>query len=101
MNKSNHYRKERREREAIIKSIGTGEIVARFTIDRGHEKGPEIHSITSTGIIIIQNEKTKKLITKLVANPGQIKRYFKTITPEIKKIINLAYEHKRLGLNLV
>ena len=100
MNKSNHYRKERREREDIIRSIGTGEIVARFTINKGHKRGPEIHSITSTGIIIIQNEKTKKLITKLIARPGQIRRYFKDITPNIQQIINLAYEHKALGFNV-
>jgi len=100
MKESRHYREDRKHREAIIESIGTGQVVAKFTIDKGHKRGPEIHSITSTGIIIIQNEKTKKLITKLIARPGQIRRYFKDITPNIQQIISLAYEHKALGFNV-
>ena len=98
--KSKHYRNDRKERENLIHNvIGEGKEVATFKIDRHHKNGAELHTITDTGIIIIRNAKTKKLITKLIARPNQIKRYFKVITEAIQKIINLAFEHTRLGYN--
>lgn len=74
---SKHYTNDRIEREKIIEMIGYGTIVAEFTVDRGHKNGPEIHKISDTGIITIYNKRTHKLITKLIARPGQIRRYYK------------------------
>ena len=74
---SKHYTKDRQKREAIINTIGIGKVVDSFVIDRGHRNGAEIHKITDTGIIIIYNQHTKKMITKLIARPGQIRRYYK------------------------
>lgn len=74
---SKHYLEERAARELIVKKIGIGKIVDSFVVDRSHRNGPEIHEITSTGIIIIRNQRTHKMITKLIARPGQIKRYYK------------------------
>ena len=74
---SRHYSEDREAREAIIKKIGMGEVVASFRIDRGHRNGAEIHKITNTGIIIIYNERTGKMVTKLIARVGQIRRYYK------------------------
>lgn len=74
---SRHWDTERKSREARIRQIGYGKAVARFVVDRGHVNGPEVHEITDTGIINIYNQLTKKLITKLIARPGQIRRYFK------------------------
>lgn len=73
---SKHYREDRQRREEIIKTIGMGEVVNRFTIDKGHRNGAEIHEIRSTGIIVIYNKRTGKMITKLIARVGQIKRYY-------------------------
>lgn len=73
---SSHYLQERQERERNISIIGEGRSIASFTIDRGHKNGPEIHEITDTGIINIYNKRTHKLITRLIARPGQIKRYY-------------------------
>ena len=98
--KSCHYRYERKKREQLIKEvIGEGKAFQTFTIDRGHENGAELHTITTTGIIIIRNARTKKLITKLIARPAQIKRYFTIITEAIQKIIELARIHTKLGYN--
>ncbi len=80
--RSYHYNKERSERERHIREIGYGKAVASFVIDRGHENGPEIHEITDTGIINIYNQITKKLVTKLIARPAQIKRYFNGNAPQ-------------------
>lgn len=75
--KSRHYRQERYIRENRIKRyIGYGTVIASFLVDRGHANGPEIHEITDTAIINVYNERTHKLITKLIARPGQIRRYY-------------------------
>lgn len=74
---SKHYTMDRKAREQVIRSIGEGNIVATFTVDRNHPNGAELHKITDTGIIIICNKRTNKMITKLIARPGQIRRYYK------------------------
>ena len=74
---SKHYTEDRQEREKVIQTIGQGKVVASFRVDRGHRNGAEIHKITNTGIILIYNERTGKLVTKLIARVGQIKRYYK------------------------
>lgn len=71
-----HYTNDRADRENRIKEIGYGTVIKSVVVDRGHKNGPEIHEVTDTGIINIYNEHTKKLITKLIARPAQIKRYF-------------------------
>lgn len=98
MRKSYHYNKERAEREQHIKEIGYGKPIARFIVDRGHENGPEIHEITDTVIINIYNERTKKLVTKLIARPGQIKRYF-TDRKAPQELVNRAKQNTALGYN--
>ena len=89
---SRHYTNDRQRREEIINMIGQGTPVATFIIDRGHRNGAEIHEITDTGIINIYNLRTHKLVTKLIARPGQIRRYY----PEGKaprKIIEKAIDN--------
>jgi len=76
MTTSKHYTEDRQERERQIEAIGQGNVVDRFVVDRGHKNGPEIHELTDTGIIVIYNQRTGKLITKLIARPGQIRRYY-------------------------
>ena len=77
MRTSEHYTQDRATREWVIKEIiGYGKPVAEFVVDRGHRNGAEVHEITDTGIINIYNQRTHKLVTKLIARPGQIRRYF-------------------------
>ena len=94
---SRHYNRERVMRERLIKEIGIGKEIATFRGDRGHVNGAELHTITTNGIIVIRNERTNKMITKLIARPNQIKRY--GITD--KKIIEIARKHQTLGYNMV
>ena len=80
--------------------IGEGNIVDSFVVDRGHPNGPEIHSVTDTAIIIVHNQRTGKMVTKLIARPGQIKRYYAaegTTTPQ--NILDIAKEHLKKGYN--
>lgn len=75
--RSRHYSQDRRNREDCIRRrIGYGIVIAKFLVDRGHANGAEIHEITDTAIINVYNERTHKLITKLIARPGQIRRYY-------------------------
>lgn len=68
---SEHYNQDRDWREYLISTvIGEGNIVDSFVVDKGHRNGPEIHSVTDTGIIIIYNKKSGKMVTKLIARPG-------------------------------
>ena len=98
---STHYNKDRIEREKLIKKIGIGKEVATFRVDRHHINGAELHTITSTGIIIIRNERTNKMVTKLIARPAQISRYFETETKEVRDIMKIAREHQKLVYNMI
>ncbi len=102
INESSHYHYKRKRRDKIIKNRlhGDGYIIDGFVIDRGHKDGLEVHSITENGVIIIHNYHTGKLITKLIARPEQIERYYKnsgTIPP--KRVLFLARWHEDLGYN--
>ena len=97
---SSHYITDRVARENLIKQIGIGTAVATVRIDRGHPAGPELHTLTTTGIIVIHNEATGKLVTKLIARPNQIRKRFK-VTPEIERIIQIAALHQSLNYNHV
>lgn len=96
---SRHYNRDRQNREEVISKIGLGEAVVTIRVDRGHPKGPELHTITTTGIIIIRNEKSHKIVTKLIARPGQIRRYFNEVPEIIEKIIQIARIHQEMGYN--
>lgn len=95
---SKHYMTDRQRREEIIKQIGKGTEVKRVVLDKGHKNGAEIHVISSTGIVTIYNQRTKKLITKLIARPGQIRRYWKNEEAP-KELIQIARQHQRMGYN--
>lgn len=96
---SRHYTTDRQTRENLISNvIGIGVEVATFVVDKGHPNGPERHVITDTGIIIVYNNRTNKLVTKLIARPNQIKRYYKNDNAPTE-LVELAYQHMRLGYN--
>ena len=67
MDATGHFAADRRDRDAFIHNvIGLGTVIDSFVVDRGHQNGLEVHSVTDTGVIIIHNHKTKKLITELL-----------------------------------
>lgn len=97
---SKHWRKDRQIRSRIIAQIGLGQIVKEVVVDRGHRNGPEVHKITTTGLVVIYNQRTGIMVTVLIARPNQIKRYYaENEAPQ--KIINLAFEHMRAGYNKI
>lgn len=97
---SKHWREDRVGRNALIQMIGEGEKIDSFRVDRGHRNGAEIHTITTNAIIIITNERTGKMITKLIARQGQVKRYYEREGKEIpKELLEKAKENERKGYN--
>lgn len=102
---SRHYRSKRYKREKLIKKYlgGDGNVIDSFIVDRGHPNGDEIHEIRDNGLIVIFNVKTGKEITKLIARPQQIKRYYETSGREPPKeydeVLRLAELHERLRYN--
>ena len=97
-NTSRHYAMDRKKRERVIQKIGYGTPVATFIFRHSNKVNAEIHEITSTGIIKIYAEDTHMLITKLIARPGQIRRYYPNgEAPE--ELIKVAKENVKRGYN--
>ena len=96
-----HYINDRQARESLIREIGQGRIVDTFIVDKGHPNGAERHEVSTTGIVVIYNARTNKLITKLIARPNQIRRYYEAegrVAPE--DILQIAYEHQQKKYNV-
>lgn len=98
---SKHYIKIRNKREKFIrKYITDGNIIDEFIINKRHKDRKEIHSIIDTGLIIIHNQKSGKLITKLIVRPQQIIRYYNGINKEPpNQVLILAQWHQDLHYN--
>ena len=107
---SRHYAEDRRDREALIQSIGEGEPYIAVKLDRGHKNGAEIHVLTTTGIIRVYNARTGVLCTKMLADPDQVRRYinevgalavkrYNTSKAMDAKLIATAYRYISKGYN--
>lgn len=99
---SNHYKTNRHSRERFIhkRFNGDGEIIDSFIVDRGHPKGAEIHSVTDNGIIIVRNANSRKLVTKLIARPNQVKKLYNSVDREPPQwLSNLCFYHQVLHYN--
>ncbi len=101
---SKHYKKSRYKREKFIDNyLNEGHIIDGFIVDKGHPMGVECHSITDNGIIIVHNIESGKLVTKLIARPQQIKRYYeftgRETPPEYEHILEVARQHNIAGYN--
>ena len=98
-----HYADKRQKRNAFIEEhIGEGNVVDVFIVDRGHPGGAEIHSVTDTGIIIIHNKTTNKLITKIIARPEQLRALYRSENRKVpSRILSLAYKHNIASYNTI
>lgn len=94
---SKHYENDRKAREEIIEKIGYGKPVKMIEVDDGHKNGAVEQTLTTTGIVIVRNKRTRKIVTKLIARPGQLKRFFENDIPEY--LVALARDHQKMGYN--
>lgn len=99
---SKHYKTKRHKREKFIKEHlhGDGEVIDSFIVDNGHCKGIERHEVTSNGLIIIYNNSSNLLVSKLIARPQQIRKLYKTKNKAPPKwLIKLALHHQKMNYN--
>lgn len=89
-----HANAERAERKARAEKLG-GEVYKSFIVSTGHVDGNEIHTILTSGVVVIANLSKQVIITWLLARPAQIKRY----GIYDKEIIENAERNQRNGLN--
>lgn len=97
-----HWSYERIERHnKIITYIGDGKLIASFEVYTAHPNGNEIHNVFDNGIVLIQNARTKKLVTELIARPNQIIRYWKGLNLYLNNtaLLNKARQHQMKGWN--
>lgn len=92
---SKHLENDRQGRMALIAKIGYGKPVASIELDDGHRDGPKQETLSTTGIITVRNVRSRKVVTYLIARPGQLKRFFADTVPEY--LVEIAREHQRLG----
>ena len=98
-NQTNHYKNERYKREKFIKEHlgGDGNIVDRFLVNNEHPMGDEIHELRDNGVIVIYNARTNLVVTKIIARPQQIKRYYQDVNKKPPKwLVDLAYHNTTL-----
>ncbi len=89
-----HHTTDRNERYEVVKALG-GRPRYSLIVDTGHPNGLEVHTILDSGVVVIGNLNSKKLITWLIARPAQITRY----GISEKALIDKAREHQEQGLN--
>lgn len=95
LNETEHFHVERHDRwERIKRDVGFGHALRQCLVDTGHHAGYEVHVLTSTGIVLVFNVKSGKLVTVLVARPGQLARYYEPFGEEVpKELLKRAYEN--------
>lgn len=85
--------REKRRNQAL--AFGDFEVLNSYVVDTGHPAGLELHTITTTAVVIIANMQKQQVITYLIARPQQLKRY----GIKDKNILKLAEEHKIYNYN--
>jgi hypothetical protein len=75
-----------------------GRMLDAFIVDKSHPNGDELHVITTSGYIMIFNEKSERFITVLHARPMQLKRYYMSLHEQIPDTI-LVLCDQNLSLN--
>ena len=98
-----HMLRDRRERIEMLARNGVAICIvcAGFLVDNNHRDGLEEHYITNTGLIIVRNHNTNKLVTVFAARPKQIERYYVAMghVPPSRVLQVAHYNTKILGLN--
>ena len=73
-----HWDFERDERKRKLAQMlpNAGKPVYSFLVDEGPQRGVTIHTLTSSGLLYIQNAKTKKVVTFFVPTKKEVYRYW-------------------------
>lgn len=93
-----HFHDDRGARfSRICRSVGLGHVVRQCLVDTGHPAGREVHMLTDTGVVVVVNARSHRLVTMLVARPNQVKRYYEPFGEEVpKELLARAYRNTRV-----
>ena len=92
---TDHFFMDRKERITALQNIfgGFGQTYLQVWVKNGHESGPEIHTITTNGIVIERNKKTRKFVTAYALEPYSLEEYYtlrgKEVPDDILRIVCL------------
>lgn len=86
---------ERKKRIEEATDLGDMNYHSSYLVNLGHTSGMEVHTVYTNGVIAIMNATSFKLITVLIARPGQLRRY--GITDEA--LLRLARKHQEEDRN--
>lgn len=104
--RTEHTIMDRQTRYNVAKELiknENAELCDTFLIDRNHRNGKELHNVFSNGIVKIYNYDTYKLVTVLIAQPYQIRRYYERVEIELNSKIEIekAEIHIKNKLNKI
>ena len=93
-----HFHNDRRERmERAVNAVGLGCPIRCCVVDTGHENGLEVHVLTDTGLVLVYNQDSRRLVTVLVARVGQIRRYYEPFGEEPPSaLLKRAYHNTKV-----
>ena len=103
-NQTNHYKNKRYKREKFINEhlCGDGNVIDSFVVDKRHKDGLERHCVTDTGLIIVYNLESGRLVTKLIARRNQVMRLYRGTNKEPPRyLLDLCDWHNSLNYNRV
>lgn len=98
---SYHYSKDRQVREKVItEMIGNGKIIKTVTMQEKNRSFPATYQISDTGIVTILDVSMTMIITRIVASPNRLRRYYQN-EPLPEKLLKNAINNVRKGYDLV
>lgn len=87
----------------VENNIEEGKYITSFIVDTLHPNGNEIHHIFDNGVVKIENERTRRFITLLIARPQQLYRYWDGLNKQFPQryyyVIEKARKHQQNGFN--
>lgn len=101
-----HIAYDRIERNTMIRyCLKEGNLMTSFIIDENDSRGRLIHNIMDNGVVIIQNERTKRIVTQYVARRGQITKYWRergmSVPPKYNRLLEVVRHNEEMGYNLI
>lgn len=76
----------------VFNRLDSAELVDCFAVDKGHLNGLEIHSVYSTGDLLVHNARTDLLVTGYRARRGQVYRLYEACQIPVPAVFREMYK---------
>lgn len=94
MTTSKHYAEERKERQQLIETIGTGKVIYSKVVFDEKRQRRFLYKITDNAVLMVCTVDGSKLITQMIARPSRINKYWSNAP---KWLIRKSVKYTRLG----